>query len=94
MIVDILRRAAAALKPGGRVYVLDMMTGSDHTTPPFSALFALNMALTTEHGWVFSDAELRNWMTAAGLEAFNCAPVPPPMPHFLASARKPYTKAI
>lgn len=88
-IVDILRRATAALRPGGCVYVLDMMTGPDHTTPPFSALFAVNMALTTDHGWVFSDAELKGWMEAAGLEAFSCSPVPPPMPHFLAKAQKP-----
>ena len=89
MIADILRRATAALKPGGRVYVLDMMTGPDHTTPPFSALFAVNMALTTDHGWVFSSEELKGWMEGAGLTDFQCAPVPPPMPHFLAKAVKP-----
>lgn len=89
MIRDILRRAVGALKPGGRLYVLDMMTGPDHTTPPFSALFAVNMALTTEHGWVFSTAELDGWMAEAGLEARTFAPVPPPMPHTLAQGRKP-----
>lgn len=88
-IVDILRRATDALRPGGTLYVLDLMTGPDHTTPPFSALFALNMALTTENGWVFSDEELRGWMTQAGLTDFSCAPVPPPMPHCLARAVKP-----
>lgn len=87
-IVDILRRAHAALRPGGAVCVLDMMTGPDHTTPPFSALFAVNMALTTDHGWVFSDAELRGWMEATGFTRFTCAPVPPPMPHFLAKAHR------
>ncbi len=89
MIVDILRRAMVALRPGGSLYVLDMMTGADHTTPPFSALFAVNMALTTEHGWVFSDEELKAWMTSVGFVDFTCAPVPPPMPHFLAKATKP-----
>ena len=88
-IADILRRAAAALRPGGTLYVLDMMTGPDRTTPPFSALFAINMALTAQNGWVFSDAELRGWCEAAGLTAFDCRPVPPPMPHFLAKAAKP-----
>lgn len=88
-IVSILRRAAAALKPGGTLYVLDLMTGPDHTTPPFSALFALNMALTTENGWVFSDEELKGWMTAAGLVDFSVSPIPPPMPHALAKAVKP-----
>ena len=88
-IADILRRAAAALRPGGTLYVLDMMTGPDRTTPPFSALFAINMALTAQNGWVFSDAELRGWCEAAGLTAFDCRPVPPPRPHVRAKAAKP-----
>lgn len=88
MIVDILKRAYVALRPGGCVYILDMMTGPDHTTPTFSALFAVNMALTTEHGWVFSDMELSQWCAEAGFKEFTVGPVPPPMPHMLACAKK------
>ena len=51
-------------------------------------MFALNMALTTANGWVFASDELEDWMTEAGLEAFTCAPLPPPMPHWLASAQR------
>ena len=87
-IVSILKRAAAALKPGGRLYVLDMMTDETHTAPQFSALFAVNMALTTTNGWVFSDAELKGWMREAGLTPEATQTVPPPMPHWLVSARK------
>lgn len=87
-IRDLMRRAYQALEPGGVVYVLDLMTDETHTRPPYSALFALNMALTTEHGWVFSDRELRGWMEEAGFRDFSVRPVPPPMPHWLASARK------
>ena len=88
IILSILRRAYTALRPGGTLYVLDMMTGPDRTTPPFSALFAINMALTTENGWVFSDEDLHDWCTQAGFTNFTCAPVPPPMPHVLARAVK------
>jgi ubiquinone/menaquinone biosynthesis C-methylase UbiE len=88
-IRDLLRRADAALVPGGSIYVLDMMTDSTHTQPKFSALFALNMALTTPHGWVFSEDELKVWLTDAGFQGFLCHPLPPPMPHWLASAVKP-----
>ena len=87
-IVDILRRAHRALKPGGRLFVLDMMTDETHTAPAFSALFAVNMALTTENGWVFSDAELKGWMRAAGFEPGETRPVPPPMPHWLVTGAK------
>jgi SAM-dependent methyltransferase len=88
-IVDLFRRAYDALVPGGLIHVLDMMTDATHTQPRFSALFAVNMALTTKHGWVFSDAELAGWLEEAGFVEFACKPLPPPMPHWLVSARKP-----
>jgi len=87
-ISDLFRRAYDALVPGGKVFVLDMMTDASHAQPKFSALFAVNMALTTENGWVFSDEEAGNWLTSAGFADFQCRPLPPPMPHWLASARK------
>jgi cyclopropane fatty-acyl-phospholipid synthase-like methyltransferase len=87
-IRDLLRRAHAALEPGGLVYVLDMMTDAGRTRPKFSALFGLNMALTTENGWVFSDEDLRGWLTEAGFREPAVRPLGPPMPHWLASARK------
>jgi len=85
-IVDILKRARRALKPGGRVIVMDMMTDVTHTAPKFSALFAVNMALTTANGWVFSDVELKGWMREAGFEPGETSAVPPPMPHWVVSA--------
>ena len=87
-IVEILRRAHRALKPGGKVLVLDMMTDATHTSPKFSALFAVNMALTTENGWVFADSELKAWMSEAGFEPGETRAVPPPMPHWLVSGVK------
>lgn len=88
-IVSILRRAHAALRPGGRIFILDLMTDATHTQPAFSALFAVNMALTTENGWVFSDEELKGWLGEAGFEECATRRVPPPMPHWLVCARKP-----
>ena len=88
MIQSILNRAAAALRPGGRIFILDMMTDLTHTHPTFSALFAVNMALTTQNGWVFSDCELKEWLQRAGFTLCETVPVPPPMPHWLVCARK------
>ena len=87
-IVDILKRAHRALKPGGRLIVLDMMTDATHAAPKFSALFAVNMALTTANGWVFSDEELKDWMREAGFNPGETQRVPPPMPHWIVSAVK------
>ena len=88
-IVKLFRKAYAALKPGGRVYVMDMMTDETHTQPTFSALFAVNMALTTTNGWVFSDEEVQGWLEQVGFENFSVKPLPAPMPHWLATVTKP-----
>ena len=88
LIVRILKKSYAALKSGGRIYILDMMTDKTHAWPQFSALFAVNMALTTDNGWVFSDAELHDWLHEAGFSECATTHVPPPMPHWLVSAVK------
>jgi len=88
-IQELFGRAFESLRPGGMVYVMDMMTDATHTAPEFSALFAVNMALTAKHGWVFSDAELKGWLEAAGFRDFSVNQLPPPIPHWIARARKP-----
>jgi len=88
-ICKLFTKAYNSLNPGGKIYVLDMMTDQTRTQPPFSALFALNMSLTTTNGWVFSDSDLKTWLTQTGFKNFQCSPLAPPMPHWLASAIKP-----
>jgi ubiquinone/menaquinone biosynthesis C-methylase UbiE len=88
-IRQLARKAFTALEPGGVVHVMDMMTDETHTAPQFSALFALTMALTTQNGWVFSSEELRGWLEEAGFREFEVRPLPAPLPHWLAKARKP-----
>ena len=87
-ILDILRRSHAALTPGGALNVVDMMTDASRCRPKFSALFAVNMALTTHSGWVFSSDDLAGWAAAAGFTGFVCRPLPPPLPHWIAQAVK------
>lgn len=89
IIQDLFKRAFDALTPGGVIHVLDMMTDQTHTQPKFSAMFAVNMALTTDNGWVFSDHELQQWLSEAGFTSIKITPLPPPAPHWLAKAYKP-----
>ncbi len=88
-IQALLSKAYDAMEPGGRVYVMDMMTDATHAAPKFSALFAVNMALTSKSGWVFSSTELAGWLERAGFGEIDVQPLPPPIPHWLGSARKP-----
>ena len=87
-IAELLKRTFEALEPGGVIYVMDMMTDATRAAPGFSAIFAVNMALTTHDGWVFSDEELRAWLTEAGFSGVTISPLVPPMPHWLAEAHK------
>ena len=81
--------AQRALVPGGRVIVSDMMLDPTKTQPPFSALFSLQMLLTTEAGAVFSAAECGEWLAAAGFEDVTTNELPPPLPYTVIGARKP-----
>ncbi len=87
-IQHLLKKAFDALKPGGTVYVMDMMTDASHTAPKFSAMFGVNMALTTQSGWVFSSEEITGWLVEAGFLDVKVGPFPPPVPHWLASGSK------
>lgn len=93
-IQSLFKKAYHALRPGGRIHVMDMMTDATHAAPKFSAMFAVNMALTTEHGWVFSDAEIMGWLRGAGFGKTEVRPMPPPMPHWIATAVKPDTVPV
>ncbi|MBT3279338.1 MAG: methyltransferase domain-containing protein [Phycisphaerales bacterium] len=88
-ICALFRRAFDALEPGGTIHVMDMMTDESRTAPKFSALFAVNMALTTHNGWVFSDHDAEAWLAEAGFEEIETTPLPAPMPHWLTTAKKP-----
>jgi SAM-dependent methyltransferase len=59
--------AARAVAPGGVVVVKDLRVDDDRTGPIEGLLFALNMALYTEAGDVYSNSQLRAWLAQAGL---------------------------
>lgn len=74
---QLVRKAAAALNPGGRVAVVDFVMDEHRAGPLFGALFALNMLVNTERGDTYTEAEIRSWMEAAGLSDFRRLPSGP-----------------
>jgi len=56
----------AALAPGGRIAIRDILMEEDRTRPVAGALFAVNMLVATEGGGTFTFAELREDLAAAG----------------------------
>ncbi len=63
----LIRRCAAAVNPGGQVVIQEFIVNEERTGPPFSTLFALNMLVGTDAGDTYTESEVREWMTAAGL---------------------------
>jgi len=63
---DLVKRACAALEPGGMLIIKDFLTDKDHTGPPFSLLFALQMLLHTQGGDTYSVDEVSVWTREAG----------------------------
>ncbi|MFA7403531.1 MAG: methyltransferase [Pelobacteraceae bacterium] len=62
-----LRRAVAALEPGGMLMVQEFILDNDMAGPLFPALFSLNMLLGTPQGRSYTQGELEEMMTAAGV---------------------------
>lgn len=56
----------AALQPGGRIAIRDVVMQPGRTRPVFGALFALNMLVNTERGGTFTFDEIAADLQAAG----------------------------
>jgi len=63
----LIAKAAAALRPGGRVVVMEFLVDEDRAGPLQATLFALNMLVGTEGGDTYTEGEINGWMQAAGL---------------------------
>jgi cyclopropane fatty-acyl-phospholipid synthase-like methyltransferase len=75
----LLRKAFAALDPGGLVVVSDVFFDDErHVSPPFAAHFALNMMLTSPHGSAHGKTEMAAWMEEAGFRDVRVRDLPPP----------------
>lgn len=84
---DLLRRAFAALSPGGRIAIQDHVMNEEGTAPRAGALFAINMLVGTPSGSTFSESQYRGWLIAAGFENVRHVPLPGPNDLVLASKR-------
>jgi len=87
-ICRMLAGAYRALHKGGRVLVSDVMLDASRTQPVFSALFSLQMLLSTRDGEVFSQDDLVGWLGEAGFQNISVRPLPPPLPYTVIHAIK------
>ena len=72
---DLFRRLHRALRPGGRVVVIDMIPDDARTAPPYPLIFAINMLVNTELGDTYTLAEYTEWLNEAGFPRVETADI-------------------
>ena len=75
----LLRKVAAALKPGGRAVILEFVPNEDRVTPPMAAGFSLTMLAGTPEGDAYTLGQLKQMTADAGFAGgVNAYPLPSP----------------
>jgi 2-polyprenyl-3-methyl-5-hydroxy-6-metoxy-1,4-benzoquinol methylase len=83
----LLRKVAGAMKPGGRLAILEFVPNDDRVTPPAAAAFSLTMLAGTPGGDAYTLAELRRMSEDAGFR--NVAIHSLPSPQNVITATRP-----
>jgi len=63
----LIGKAAAALNPGGAIYLHDFILNEDMAGPAFPAIFSLNMLVATRGGQAYSEGQLKSMLQQAGI---------------------------
>lgn len=64
--VKLLKKLRAAMKPDGKLAVVDFVPNEDRVTPPRAAMFSLTMLVNTEKGDAYTFSELERMLREAG----------------------------
>ncbi|UCE52021.1 MAG: methyltransferase [Desulfobacterales bacterium] len=74
----IIQKATAVLEPGGVIIVHDFILNNTMDGPLFPALFSLNMLLGTSAGQSYSEKQIFDMLTGAGVKDIRRIPVQMP----------------
>ena len=64
---ELIGKCAASLNKNGKIIISDFVMNEDRAAPHYGTLFALNMLVGTECGDTYTENEMKEWMTSAGL---------------------------
>lgn len=83
--IKLFRKIHAALKPGGRIAIIDFIPNEDRVSPSMAASFALTMLTATPQGDVYTFAEYESMLAEAGFHDVKLVELAP-MPQRLVTA--------
>jgi ubiquinone/menaquinone biosynthesis C-methylase UbiE len=66
-----VQKLAKALRPGGRLAIVDFVPDDRRAKPGWPLIFSVNMLITTPEGDVFTSAEYTEWLKNAGFSAIS-----------------------
>jgi SAM-dependent methyltransferase len=64
---NLIKKCCDSLNPGGQIIIKDWVMKEERTEPEAGAFFALNMLVGTKNGDTFTENEMREWFSAAGI---------------------------
>ena len=64
----IIHKAVSALEPGGMIIIHDFILNDTKDGPLFPALFSLNMLLGTERGRSYTEKQITDMLSQAGVK--------------------------
>ena len=67
----LLRRAAHALRSGGKLFIVEFFLDASRTAPARSAVFSVMMYLYTATGRCYSWSEVQGWLRTLGYGRFK-----------------------
>jgi len=67
----IIQKAVDALKPGGMILIHDFILDENMDMPEFPALFSLNMLVVTDSGQAYSEKQIKDMLSTAGVQAIT-----------------------
>jgi ubiquinone/menaquinone biosynthesis C-methylase UbiE len=67
--LELFKTLHPALKPGGRLAIIDMIPNDERSGPPFPLIFALNMLVYTHEGGTYTFGEYKQWLNEAGFSS-------------------------
>lgn len=73
--VTLLQRMHAALRPGGRVALLEFVPNDDRVSPPVPAQFAMTMLISTVAGMAYTAREYASMLEEAGFRDVQAHPL-------------------
>ncbi len=64
----LIRKCADSLNKNGIIVINDFIMNEERTLPFHGTIFSLNMLVGTEMGDTYTESEIKEWMTSAGIQ--------------------------